>query len=199
MQRIAAVLILVVIAPVLALLALLVRWRLGSPVLFRQNRPGRGGRPFELLKFRTMRDACDASGQALPDAQRLTRFGRFLRSTSLDELPELLNIIRGEMAFVGPRPLLIEYLPLYTPEQMRRHEVLPGLTGWAQIHGRNAQTWDARFAMDLWYVEHRSWMLDMRILALTVLKVVRREGVSAQGEVTMPRFTGSPSCTEGER
>ena len=182
---------LVLLAPVLLVVALLVRVLLGSPVLFRQQRPGLGGRPFYILKFRTMTDARDASGALLPDAERLTAFGRFLRSTSLDELPELLNILKGEMSFVGPRPLLMEYLPLYSPEQARRHEVRPGITGWAQVNGRNAITWERKFALDVEYVERQSLLFDLRILAMTAALVLRREGISAQGEATMPRFRGS--------
>lgn len=182
---------LIVLAPLLLALALSVRLALGSPVLFRQTRPGLGGRPFAILKFRTMTDARGADGALLPDGERLTAFGRFLRASSLDELPELLNILRGEMSFVGPRPLLMEYLPLYTAEQARRHEVRPGITGWAQVNGRNAIGWERKFALDVEYVERRSFALDMRILALTVLKVVRGEGIAAAGEATMPRFTGT--------
>lgn len=177
--------------PLLLALALLVRLRLGSPVLFRQQRPGLHGRPFTLLKFRTMTNARDTTGALLPDAQRLPPFGRWLRSTSLDELPELLNVLRGDMSLVGPRPLLMEYLPLYSPEQARRHDVRPGITGWAQIHGRNALSWDEKFARDVWYVDHRSFWLDLRILAATLSKVLRREGISAVGEATMPRFQGT--------
>ncbi|WP_322740087.1 sugar transferase [Sphingomonas sp. S1-29] len=176
--------------PLLAV-ALLVRVKLGSPVLFRQERPGLNGRPFIMMKFRTMIEAVDDDGQPLSDAQRLTPFGRWLRASSLDELPELLNILRGDMSLVGPRPLLMRYLPLYSPEQARRHEVRPGLTGWAQINGRNALSWDEKFALDLWYVDHRSFLLDLRILWQTMLKVVRREGISSAGEATMPPFTGS--------
>lgn len=179
------------IAPLLLALALLVRWRLGTPVLFRQVRPGLGGRPFRMLKFRTMTDARGLDGQLLPDDRRLTRLGHFLRATSLDELPELFNVLRGEMSLVGPRPLLMEYLPRYTPEQARRHEAKPGITGWAQINGRNALTWEQKFALDVWYVDHRSLWLDVKILALTFWKVFRREGISQQGEATMSKFTGS--------
>lgn len=182
---------LIVLAPVFAVIALLIRLKLGSPVLFRQQRPGLHGRPFTMLKFRTMIDARDASGNLLPDAQRLTPFGRFLRSTSLDELPELINVLRGEMSLVGPRPLLMEYLERYTQEQMRRHEVLPGLTGWAQVNGRNAISWEEKFALDVWYVEHHSLWLDLRIIALTFLKVIKREGVEDNSYVTMPRFLGT--------
>lgn len=182
---------LLLLAPLLALVAWRIRRKLGSPVLFRQIRPGLHGRPFEMVKFRTMRDAVDANGQPLPDDQRLTPFGSWLRSTSLDELPELWNVLKGEMSLVGPRPLLMEYLPLYTPEQARRHEVRPGVTGWAQINGRNALSWDEKFRLDVWYVDHQSLWLDLKILMLTVRKVFVREGISAAGEATMPRFTGS--------
>lgn len=177
----------------LLLLWVLVYRKLGSPVLFRQVRPGLHGRPFMMVKFRTMTDERGADGELLPDAQRLTAFGRFLRASSLDELPELWNVLRGEMSLVGPRPLLMEYLPLYSPEQARRHEVRPGITGWAQVNGRNALSWEERFKLDIWYVDHRSLWLDLRILWLTVRKVIVREGISAQGEVTMPRFTGKKS------
>lgn len=188
----AAALGLLLLAPLLLLFAL-VRIKLGSPVLFRQTRPGLHGRPFELIKFRTMTDARGTDGALLPDAERLTPFGRFLRSTSLDELPELWNVLSGDMSVVGPRPLLMEYLPLYSPEQARRHEVRPGITGWAQVNGRNALDWDDKFRLDVWYVDHQSLALDIRILWLTAVKVLRREGISAAGEATMPRFTGSNS------
>jgi lipopolysaccharide/colanic/teichoic acid biosynthesis glycosyltransferase len=182
----------ILISPIILIIALLVRVKLGAPVLFRQVRPGLGGKLFTLYKFRSMRDAMDANGQPLPDSERLTRFGRFLRATSLDELPELWNVLRGEMSLVGPRPLLVEYLPLYSPEQARRHEVRPGITGWAQINGRNAISWQDKFALDVWYVDHWSLWLDIRILALTLLKAIRREGISAPGEATAPLFTGNP-------
>jgi sugar transferase EpsL len=175
-------------APILLLLALAVRVGLGKPVLFRQLRPGLGGQPFMLLKFRTMTDARDEAGELLPDEQRMTPLGRFLRRSSLDELPELINVLRGEMSLVGPRPLLMEYLPHYTAEQARRHEVRPGLTGWAAIHGRNATTWAERLQQDVWYVDHRSFALDCRILLLTIVKVIRQEGISPEGRVTMTRF-----------
>ena len=181
---------LLILAVPLALLAWQVRRKLGSPVLFTQVRPGLHGRPFCMVKFRTMTDARDASGALLPDAQRLTPFGRFLRASSLDELPELWNVLRGEMSLVGPRPLLMEYLPLYSPEQARRHEVCPGITGWAQVNGRNGISWAEKFALDVWYVDHRSLWLDVRILWLTVRKVLVRDGISAAGEATMPRFEG---------
>lgn len=187
---VASALGLIVLAPLLAVIALAVRCSLGSPVLFRQIRPGLGGRPFTLYKFRTMRDATDPAGNPLPDAERLTRFGRFLRSTSLDELPELWNVLKGDMSLVGPRPLLMEYLPLYTPEQARRHEVKPGITGWAQVNGRNALSWDAKFALDVWYVDNWSLALDLKILALTVKKVLLREGITQAGHATMERFRG---------
>ena len=188
--------LLCVLSPLLILLAFLVRGRLGSPVLFRQVRPGKDAKPFEMLKFRTMTDARDADGQLLPDAKRLTPFGRFLRSTSLDELPELWNVLKGDMSLVGPRPLLMEYLPLYSVEQARRHEVRPGVTGWAQVNGRNALSWEEKFSLDVWYVDNRSFWLDMRILTLTTLRVLMRSGISAQGEATMPRFVRT---TDGNR
>lgn len=181
---------LLILAVPLALLTWQVRRKLGSPVLFTQVRPGLHGKPFRMVKFRTMTDARDASGALLPDAQRLTPFGRFLRASSLDELPELWNVLRGDMSLVGPRPLLMEYLPLYSPEQARRHEVRPGITGWAQINGRNAISWPDKFALDVWYVDHRSLWLDIKILRLTVGKVLVRDGISAAGEATMPRFEG---------
>jgi lipopolysaccharide/colanic/teichoic acid biosynthesis glycosyltransferase len=183
----------------LLVLAGLIRLKLGSPVLFRQVRPGLHGQPFEMVKFRTMTDECGAYGALLPDAQRLTPFGRFLRASSLDELPELWNVIKGDMSLVGPRPLLMEYLPLYTPEQARRHEVRPGITGWAQVNGRNAISWEEKFALDVWYVDNRSLWLDLRIVWMTVRKVVVRDGISAAGEATMPRFRGSePNKALGE-
>lgn len=186
-----AVFALVVLSPALVVITCLVRVKLGRPVFFRQVRPGRGGVPFRMIKFRTMLDAVDRNGAPLSDEQRLTGFGRLLRSTSLDELPELINIVRGDMSLVGPRPLLMQYLPLYSPEQARRHDVRPGLTGWAQVNGRNALSWDEKFALDIWYVDHRSFALDLRILWLTVLKVLFREGISAEGQATMPPFAGS--------
>jgi lipopolysaccharide/colanic/teichoic acid biosynthesis glycosyltransferase len=181
----------ILLSPVIAVVALSVRMKLGNPVLFRQVRPGLHGQPFTLLKFRTMVDAVDSSGSPLADGQRLTAFGQFLRRSSLDELPELYNVLRGDMSLVGPRPLLMEYLPLYTAEQARRHDVRPGLTGWAQVNGRNAISWDQKFAFDLWYVEHSSLTLDLKILWLTIRNVFTRHGISAEGEATMPRFTGS--------
>jgi lipopolysaccharide/colanic/teichoic acid biosynthesis glycosyltransferase len=179
---------LVVLAPVMGLIALAVWRTMGRPVLFRHVRPGLHGKPFVMYKFRTMRDLRDAEGKLLPDEARLTPFGRWLRSTSLDELPELVNVLRGEMSLVGPRPLLMEYLDRYTPEQARRHEVKPGITGWAQIHGRNNLSWDERFKLDVWYVDNWSLWLDVKILWRTLWMVLRREGISAQGHATMPRF-----------
>lgn len=180
--------------PVLLVLAVLVRVKLGTPVFFRQKRPGRNERIFELVKFRTMTDERDATGALKPDAERLTAFGRWLRGTSLDELPELWNVLKGEMSLVGPRPLLVQYLERYSPEQRRRHAVPPGLTGWAQINGRNAISWEEKFALDVWYVDHRSLGLDVRILFRTVWQVVRREGISAPGDATMPEFRGGPQA-----
>jgi lipopolysaccharide/colanic/teichoic acid biosynthesis glycosyltransferase len=182
----------VLLAPVFGLLALLVRVRLGAPVFFRQQRPGLAGRPFTILKFRTMTDARDLEGNLLPDAQRLPAFGRFLRSTSLDELPELWNVLRGDMSLVGPRPLLMQYLDRYTPEQARRHEVRPGITGWAQVNGRNALSWEQKFALDVWYVEHVSLALDLRIIGATIGMIVKREGISQPGHATMEEFLGYP-------
>ena len=181
---------LVLLSPVLAAVAVAVRLTMGSPVLFRQERPGLGGKPFTMYKFRTMCDARDRVGKLLDDAARLTRLGRFLRRTSLDELPELVNVLRGEMSLVGPRPLLMQYLSRYSPEQARRHEVKPGITGWAQINGRNAITWEEKFTLDVWYVDHRSLLLDMKILLGTMWKVIRRDGISAAEHATMPEFGG---------
>lgn len=185
-----AALALLLLAVPLCVLAMVVRHKLGAPVLFRQVRPGLHGRPFEMLKFRTMTDARDAQGVLLPDALRLTPLGRWLRATSLDELPELWNVLKGDMSLVGPRPLLMEYLPLYSAEQARRHEVRPGITGWAQVNGRNAVSWEDKFHMDVWYVDHRSIRLDIKILWLTVHKVLAREGISAANEATTSKFTG---------
>lgn len=188
---IASTISLLLLAPVFAWVAFQIRRKLGSPVLFRQVRPGKDGKPFEMIKFRTMRDAIDKDGNPLPDSERMTPFGAFLRSTSLDELPELWNVLKGDMSLVGPRPLLMEYLPLYTPEQARRHEVPPGITGWAQVNGRNAISWEEKFALDVWYVDNKSLWLDIKILLLTVKKVFVREGISAAGEATMSEFTGT--------
>ncbi len=183
--------LLILLGPVLLVTAALVGWRLGTPVFFRQERPGLGGRPFRLTKFRTMTDCRGPDGLLLPDAERLTPLGRFLRSSSLDELPELLNVVRGEMSLVGPRPLLMQYLPRYSPRQARRHEVRPGLTGWAQVSGRNAIDWDERLERDVWYVDHVSLGLDLKILLLTLRTVLLREGISSAGHATMPEFTGN--------
>ena len=188
---VAATLGLIALSPVIAVVAYLIHKRLGSPVLFRQVRPGKGGKPFEMIKFRTMRDAFDVNGKPLPDSERMTDFGRFLRSSSLDELPELWNVIKGDMSLVGPRPLLMEYLPLYNEEQFRRHEMRPGVTGWAQINGRNALSWEEKFKLDVWYVDNQSLALDLKIIFRTIKKVLVRDGISAEGEVTMTRFTGS--------
>ena len=181
---------LVVLAMPLALIALLVRWKLGAPVLFRQERAGQGGRPFHILKFRSMTDQRGEGGALLSDAQRLTPFGAWLRATSIDELPSLLNILRGDLSVVGPRPLFMRYIPRYTPEQARRLDIPPGLTGWAQAKGRNSLAWDEKFRLDIWYVDHRSFLLDLKIIGLTALQVVRRNGISAAGDATMPEFMG---------
>ena len=183
---------LLILLPIIVTLAWQVRRKLGSPVLFRQTRPGLHGKPFQLIKFRTMRNAIGLDGRPLPDSERMTSFGSFLRSASLDELPELWNVLKGDMSLVGPRPLLMEYLPLYSLEQARRHELRPGVTGWAQVNGRNALSWEEKFRLDVWYVDNHSFWLDLKILALTVKKVFVREGISAAGEVTMTYFTGSP-------
>jgi lipopolysaccharide/colanic/teichoic acid biosynthesis glycosyltransferase len=173
------------------LVSVLIRFFLGSPIFFKQTRPGRYGKSFKMIKFRTMTNARDSSGKLPPDSERLTAFGRFMRSSSLDELPELWNVLKGDMSLVGPRPLLMEYLPLYTPHQARRHEVRPGITGWAQVNGRNSLSWEEKFDLDIWYVDNQSFLLDMKILLLTVKKVLLREGISASGEATMSKFTGS--------
>ncbi|EOG5760291.1 putative UDP-galactose phosphate transferase [Vibrio cholerae] len=181
---------LILLSPIIALVAWRIRKNLGSPVLFRQTRPGLDGKPFEMVKFRTMKDAVDEQGNPLPDSERMTPFGDKLRNSSLDELPELWNVLKGEMSLVGPRPLLMQYLPLYSKEQARRHEVRPGVTGWAQINGRNAISWEEKFKLDVWYVDNRSFWLDLRILLLTVKKVFVKEGISADGHVTIAPFTG---------
>lgn len=181
---------LLLLSPIIAMVAWKISKNLGSPVLFRQTRPGLHGKPFEMVKFRTMKDATDAQGNSLPDAERMTPFGNKLRSSSLDELPELWNVLKGEMSLVGPRPLLMQYLPLYSPEQARRHEVRPGVTGWAQINGRNAISWEDKFKLDVWYVDNRSFWLDFKILLLTVKKVLIKDGISASDHVTMPEFIG---------
>ena len=182
---------LVVLSPVLAITAYKVKKELGSPVLFRQTRPGLHGKPFEMIKFRTMKDATDKEGNALPDSERLTDFGKKLRASSLDELPELWNVLKGDMSLVGPRPLLMEYLPLYNAEQAKRHIVRPGVTGYAQVNGRNSLSWEDKFKLDTWYVEHQSLWLDMKILLKTVKKVIIKDGISAEGEATMTKFTGT--------
>lgn len=187
----AASIALIVFAIPLLFLIWLVRSKLGSPVFFRQVRPGLHGKPFEMVKFRSMTNQKGPDGNLLPDSERMTSFGRFLRSSSLDELPELWNVVKGDMSLVGPRPLLMEYLPLYSPRQARRHEARPGVTGWAQVNGRNSLSWDEKFELDVWYVENQSFWLDIKILWLTVKKVIVREGISAAGEATMPKFTGS--------
>lgn len=195
MKRLVDILLIILSAPIwmplLAVVALIVRLQLGSPIFFTQRRPGLYGRPFTLVKFRTMTDARDSTGLQKDDSERLTPFGRLLRATSLDELPEIWNVLRGEMSLVGPRPLLMEYLPLYTSEQARRHEVRPGITGWVQVCGRNAIRWDQKFALDVWYVDHHGLCLDLRILAMTVVRVIRREGISQDGHATAERFRGS--------
>jgi len=193
-DRLFALIALLLLSPLLVAVALLVRWQLGSPVLFRQQRPGYRGKPFVLLKFRTMTNHCDPNDELLPDAQRLTPFGRWLRSSSIDELPGLLAILRGEMSFIGPRPLLMQYLPLYSPDQARRHDVKPGFSGWAQINGRNALSWEEKFSLDVWYVDNQSFWLDLQIFVITILKVLRHEGISAAGEATMAPFTGPTSA-----
>ena len=182
---------LILLSPFILLIGILVSLLLGAPVFFRQTRPGYKGKPFSIYKFRTMTEARGENGTLLPDSERLTRFGRFLRSVSLDELPELFNILRGEMSLVGPRPLLMEYLPRYSPEQMRRHDVMPGLTGWAQVNGRNAITWQDKFKLDVWYVDHWSFWLDIKILFLSLWKVFSREGISQPGQATTEYFTGN--------
>jgi lipopolysaccharide/colanic/teichoic acid biosynthesis glycosyltransferase len=183
---------LLLISPLLLVLVLLVRVNLGKPVVYKQRRPGYKGKPFLIYKLRTMTEARDERGDLLPDEQRLTSLGRFLRASSLDELTELFNVLRGEMSLVGPRPLLMQYLERYSPEQIRRHEVLPGITGWAQVNGRNALTWEQKFQLDVWYVDHWSFWLDLRILLMTLLKVLRREGISQPGHATAEEFMGSP-------
>lgn len=184
---------LLILSPVFLVLIYLIRKNLGAPVFFTQERPGKDGKPFKMIKFRSMRDALDADGNPLPDGERLTPFGKKLRATSLDELPELWNVLKGDMSLVGPRPLLMQYLPLYNEFQYRRHEMRPGVTGWAQVNGRNALSWDEKFAHDVWYIDHFNFWLDIKILFLTVKKVFIKEGISAEGEATMPYFTGNDS------
>lgn len=182
---------LILFSPILLVVALLVRINLGSPVFFTQTRLGKDGKEFKMIKFRTMKDSLDKFGQLLPDEQRLTKFGKILRSTSLDELPELINVLKGDMTLVGPRPLLVEYKELYSERQFRRHEVYPGITGWAQINGRNAISWNERFELDVWYVDNISFLLDMKILVMTILKVIKRDGINEQGQASMSKFTGN--------
>jgi len=184
---------LIILSPVFLILAYLIRKNLGAPVFFTQERPGKDGKPFKMIKFRSMRDAVDKDGNPLPDSERLTPFGKKLRAASLDELPELWNVLKGDMSLVGPRPLLMSYLPLYNDFQFRRHEMRPGVTGWAQVNGRNAISWDEKFAYDIWYIDHFSLRFDMKILFLTIKKVFIKEGISAEGEATMPYFTGNDS------
>lgn len=190
---------LVLLSPLFLILAILIRRRFGAPVLFRQVRPGKHAHPFTMVKFRTMTDARGPDGTLLHDADRIMPFGRFLRATSLDELPELWNVLKGDMSLVGPRPLLMDYVPLYSPEQARRHDVPPGITGWAQVNGRNALSWEEKFALDTWYVDNRSFWLDLKILALTIAKVASRSGISAKGEATMPRFKGDTGNAKVKR
>jgi lipopolysaccharide/colanic/teichoic acid biosynthesis glycosyltransferase len=188
---VAAGAVLLLLSPLIVVVSIMVWLKLGRPIFFTQIRPGRAGRPFRMIKFRSMRNANDAHGQPLSDAKRLTRFGQVLRNSSLDELPELWNVLRGDMSLVGPRPLLVEYLPLYDTNQRRRHEVRPGVTGWAQVNGRNALSWTKKFELDVWYVDHQTLSLDVRILWLTMGKVIKRDGISAEGHVTMEPFTGN--------
>ncbi|MCY9287819.1 sugar transferase [Bacillus haynesii] len=185
-----SVILLIALSPAMILTACLIRWKIGSPVLFRQTRPGLNGEPFTLYKFRTMTDERDEAGNLLSDEKRLTKTGRLIRKTSLDELPQLINVIKGDLSLVGPRPLLMEYIPLYTKRQWRRHEVKPGITGWAQINGRNKVTWEEKFELDVWYVDHRSFLLDLKILLLTVVKVLKSEGVSQDRHVTAEKYRG---------
>ncbi|MDA1476478.1 sugar transferase [Bacillus changyiensis] len=187
---VSALVLLVVLSPAMMLTACLIKWKIGSPVLFRQVRPGLDGNPFTLYKFRTMTDERDKAGNLLSDEKRMTRTGKLIRKTSLDELPQLLNVIKGDLSLVGPRPLLMEYVPLYTKKQWRRHEVRPGITGWAQINGRNKVTWEEKFELDVWYVDHRSFFLDLKILFLTVVKVLKSDGISQDQHVTVEKFTG---------
>lgn len=189
----ASLVVLILFSPLILVTALLILTASGPPVLFRQERPGLDEKPFTLFKFRTMREVFDNSGQLLPDGERLTGIGKFLRKLSLDELPQMINVLKGEMSLVGPRPLLMRYLPLYNEEQRKRHRVKPGITGWAQVNGRNALTWEEKFQLDIWYVENQSLGLDLKILLMTVLKLFKREGISADGHATMPAFTGSPA------
>ncbi|MGR3208304.1 sugar transferase [Bacillus glycinifermentans] len=187
---VSAIVLLLVLGPAMLLVACIIRWKIGSPVLFRQTRPGLNGKPFTLYKFRTMTDERDEAGNLLSDEKRLTKTGKLIRKTSLDELPQLINVIKGDLSLVGPRPLLMEYVPLYTKRQWRRHEVRPGITGWAQINGRNKVTWEEKFELDVWYVDHRSFFFDLKIIMLTIGKVLKSEGVSQDHHVTVEKFTG---------
>ena len=191
LDRMLALLLIVLFSPVMLLVAAAIWLKMGSPVLFRQQRPGKDGKIFKIYKFRTMTDERDEAGELLPDEKRLVGVGKFIRSTSLDELPQLFNVLKGDMSFVGPRPLLVEYLPLYNERQRKRHDVKPGITGWAQVNGRNAISWEEKFEYDVWYVEHQSFWLDMKILWMTLMKVIKREGVSQKGQATMEKFKGS--------
>ncbi len=188
---IASIVGLVIFSPIMLILYILILSKMGSPVLFRQLRPGKNAKPFEMIKFRSMKNSVDDKGNELPDAERITPFGRFLRSSSLDELPALWNVLKGDMSLVGPRPLLMEYLPLYSPEQARRHEVRPGITGWAQVNGRNALSWEEKFKLDIYYVDNKNFWFDIKIILLTIKKVIVRDGISAEGEATMSKFKGS--------
>ncbi len=193
-----ALLALLALLPVFFFVSILIYYKLGAPIIFIQERPGLDKKVFKMMKFRTMLNNFDKDGVVLPDEQRMTKFGSFLRSSSLDELPGLLNVLKGDMSLVGPRPLLVEYLPLYTKEQARRHDVRPGITGWAQVNGRNAISWDDKFALDVWYVDNSSAWLDLKILLMTIRKVVLRDGISGEGEVTMSKFVGTPKGNENE-
>lgn len=193
-----SIILIVILSPIFCITCILIKMILGKPILFRQIRPGLKGKPFIIYKFRTMTDERDSMGNLLPDAVRLTGFGRFLRKLSLDELPQLFNILKGDMSFVGPRPLLMEYLPLYNKEQARRHEVRPGITGWAQVNGRNAISWEEKFKLDVWYVDHRSFWLDMKILLLTFIKVFRSEGINQEGQATMEKFKGNIDLSKNQ-
>jgi len=188
---IASIIFIILFAPILLVLCFLVRRKMGSPIIFSQVRPGLNARPFTMIKFRSMIDAYDEKGEPLPDSERLTRFGKFLRSSSIDELPEIWNVLKGDMSLVGPRPLLMEYVPLYTPEQAKRMDIRPGVTGWAQVNGRNAISWEKKFEMDVWYVENRTLWLDIKIIFMTLKKIIIKEGISADGEATMSKFTGT--------
>ncbi|OEH85514.1 sugar transferase [Desulfuribacillus stibiiarsenatis] len=190
-DMIAALCLLIVLAPIILLTAIIIRITIGSPVVFKQQRPGLRGKPFFIYKFRTMTDECDSEGNLLPDEKRLTQYGKIIRKISLDELPQLWNVLKGELSLVGPRPLLMEYLDKYTPEQARRHDVKPGITGWAQVNGRNAISWEEKFKLDVWYVDHYSFILDIKILCLTVWKVIKKDGITHQGHASMSKFEGS--------